>query len=164
MNRWASGAPPASSARHLGRFGLQPVWIDDPRHEPDREGFVGFDDPTGQRKVACTGEADKPRQEPRAAEVECQSSLDEDLGEPCSAAGDHDVTTEGEVHAGTDGNSIDGSDRRLRYPVERERGPVRETHVLGVCRRRPESREVGAEIGTGTEFTAGPGDHQRPLV
>ena len=163
MNRCASGAPAASSSASLSRLCLEPVGIHDPSDQPDRQRFIGLNNPTGERQVARPSEADKPGQQPRPAEVEGQPPLDEDLGEPCSAARDHEVTTEGEVHPGADGDAIDGSNRRLRYPVERERCSVRVAHVLRVCRRCPESGEVGAEIGAGAEFATRPGDHQCPL-
>ena len=84
----------------------------------------GVDPVAGESHLGGALVADDPLQEPGAAVAGDEAELHEALCERCSLGGDSDVAHHGQVAAGADGGTVDGSDQRDFESRQRSRDPL----------------------------------------
>src|SRR3954470_12970810 len=86
---------------------------DDAVDETDVHGLLGVDDVGEQDELLRLVQADEPRQHPRTAEVDRQSTASEDLGEPRVVARHHQIASEREIQTSASSNAYYLRDGRL---------------------------------------------------
>ena len=151
----AIGGSVGEPARHLRRRGRELVGRDDPVHDADALGRVGVDDLAEQRELLRLVQADQPGQQPRAAEVDRDAALHEDLAEARSFRREHDVARQREVAPGAHRDAVHRRERRLRELVQAERAAAdaaqrRERHAGDLA-----AAGIGlGEVGAGAEAVA----------
>ena len=139
---------------------------DDPVDEPDAFGLGRVDDLGEERELLGAVQADQPRQQPRAAEVERESALGEDLGEPGPLGRDDQIAAEREVAARAGRDAVDRRDVGCGSSCSRSAArPTKRIDASDAPRTAgPAVAPAADEIGARTERVARAGDHEHPVV
>ena len=126
-------------------------------------GFVRINHVREQRELLRLVDAHEARQQPRAAEVDRQPALGEDLGEPSAVAGIDQVASERQVHPRTDRVTVDLGDHRLLQLCERQHRLADVAHVV----QHVETLDAvgrAREVGSGAERVARARDDDHPIL
>ena len=137
---------------------------DDAIHEADALGFARVDDVGQEHELLGAVHADEPRQQPRAAEIDDEATLREDLAEARSVGRDDQVAAERKVATGAGRDAVHRRDRRLGQLVQPQRGPTHDSHP-GQRRGGTATRVVRtvAEVRARAESVARAGDHEHAV-
>ena len=130
-----------------------------------RSASRAIDDVGQEHELLGAVHADEPGQQPRAAEVDDEAPLREDLAESRAVGRNDQIASEREIAAGAGCDTVDRRDRRLRQLVQPQRGATHYSHP-GQRRGRTATRVARAitEIGSRAETVAGARDHEHPIV